>query len=48
MSVLWTSQDDNTVDSTTGLTPKQKKIVQSTWNVARKDPVGSGVTVMIM
>ncbi|OAD58225.1 Cytoglobin-2 [Eufriesea mexicana] len=38
--------DDNKVDSATGLTERQKKLVQNTWAVVRKDEVGSGIAVM--
>lgn len=40
------SSDDNRIDQATGLTEKQKKLVQNTWAVIRKDEVGSGVAVM--
>lgn len=40
------SSDDNRVDPATGLTERQKKLVQNTWAVIRKDEVGSGVAVM--
>ncbi|XP_076652825.1 globin 1 isoform X1 [Halictus rubicundus] len=38
--------DDNRVDEATGLTGRQKRLVQNTWAVIRKDEVGSGVAVM--
>ncbi|XP_031848710.1 globin 1 [Nomia melanderi] len=38
--------DDNRIDEATGLTEKQKKLVQNTWAVIRKDEVGSGIAVM--
>ncbi|XP_053975238.1 globin-like isoform X2 [Hylaeus anthracinus] len=40
------STDDNRIDQATGLTEKQKKLVQNTWAVIRKDEVGSGIAVM--
>ncbi|XP_076686489.1 globin-like [Andrena cerasifolii] len=41
------SSDENRIDQATGLTERQKKLVQNTWAVIRKDEVGSGVAVMI-
>ncbi|CAK9796751.1 unnamed protein product [Anthophora quadrimaculata] len=43
---LGISTDDNRIDQATGLTEKQKKLVQNTWAVIRKDEVGSGMAVM--
>ncbi|CAK9834328.1 unnamed protein product [Anthophora retusa] len=43
---LGISTDDNRIDQATGLTERQKKLVQNTWAVIRKDEVGSGVAVM--
>ncbi|XP_078043673.1 globin-like [Augochlora pura] len=43
---LGISSDDNRVDEATGLTGKQKKLVQNTWAVIRKDEVRSGIAVM--
>lgn len=40
------SSDDNRIDEATGLTEKQKKLVQNTWAVIRKDEVASGIAVM--
>ncbi|KAF3419978.1 hypothetical protein E2986_14097 [Frieseomelitta varia] len=40
------SSDDNRVDEATGLTERQKKLVQNTWAVVRKDEVASGIAVM--
>lgn len=40
------SSDENRVDPATGLTEKQKKLVQNTWGIIRKDEVGSGIAVM--
>ncbi|XP_043585650.1 cytoglobin-2-like [Bombus pyrosoma] len=40
------SSDDNKIDEATGLTEKQKKLVQNTWAVIRKDEVASGIAVM--
>ncbi|XP_076242699.1 cytoglobin-2-like [Calliopsis andreniformis] len=40
------SSDDNRIDQATGLTEKQKKLVQNTWAVIRKNEVASGVAVM--
>lgn len=37
---------DDRVDEATGLTEKQKKLVQNTWAILRKDPVATGVAVM--
>lgn len=39
-------ENDNKVDETTGLTMRQKKLVQNTWGTLRKNPVGTGVTLM--
>ena len=47
LKLFWTSNNDNAVDSATGLTARQKKLVQNTWAAVRKDPVSSGVAVMI-
>ncbi|XP_015434048.1 PREDICTED: globin [Dufourea novaeangliae] len=40
------SSNDNRIDQATGLTEKQKRLVQNTWAVVRKDEVGSGIAVM--
>lgn len=40
------SSDDSRVDEATGLTERQKKLVQNTWAVIRKDEVASGIAVM--
>ncbi|KAG6803880.1 globin 1 [Apis mellifera caucasica] len=40
------SSDDNRIDQATGLTERQKKLVQNTWAVVRKDEVASGIAVM--
>ena len=44
---FWNSGNDNIIDPAIGLTSRQKKIIQSTWAVVRKDPVASGLAVMI-
>lgn len=41
------SLDDNKLDEKTGMTGKQKKLVQNTWSVIRKDEVASGTAVML-
>ncbi|XP_029032222.1 globin 1 [Osmia lignaria lignaria] len=46
LRLLGISSDDNRIDQATGLTEKQKKLVQNTWSVIRKDEVRSGVLVM--
>lgn len=47
LRLFWGSaSDDNKVDPATGLTAKQKKIVQSTWATLRKNPVATGTTIM--
>ncbi|XP_017791067.1 PREDICTED: globin-like isoform X1 [Habropoda laboriosa] len=43
---LGITNDDNRIDQATGLTERQKKLVQNTWAVIRKDEVGSGIAVM--
>ena len=45
-SVLYGSSNDNAVDAKIGLTVKQKKIIQSTWAIVRKDPIANGVAIM--
>ncbi|XP_014210475.1 globin [Copidosoma floridanum] len=45
-SILWGSES-TAPDPATGLTARQKKIVQSTWAVVRKDPIVNGVAIMI-
>lgn len=39
--------DDNKLDEKTGMTEKQKRLVQNTWGIIRKDEVTSGVAVML-
>ncbi|XP_078041839.1 cytoglobin-2-like [Augochlora pura] len=39
--------DDNQLDEAIGLTERQKRLVQNTWAVIKKDQVSSGVAVMI-
>ncbi|XP_033337854.1 cytoglobin-2 [Megalopta genalis] len=39
--------EDNRLDEATGLTDRQKRLVQNTWTVIKKDQVNSGVAVMI-
>ncbi|XP_003707185.1 globin 1 [Megachile rotundata] len=46
LRLLGISSDDNRIDQATGLTEKQKKLVQNTWSIIRKDEVGAGVLVM--
>ncbi|XP_058798119.1 globin [Phymastichus coffea] len=46
LSLFWGSANDNVVDPATGLTGRQKKLVQSTWALCRKDPIASGVAIM--
>ncbi|XP_070166711.1 globin 1 [Polyergus mexicanus] len=39
--------DDSKVDEKIGMTEKQKRLVQNTWAIARKDEVSAGLAVMI-
>lgn len=39
--------NDSKVDEATGLTEKQKKLVQNTWAIIKKDQVASGCAVML-
>lgn len=39
-------QNDNKLDERTGMTGKQKKLVQNTWAIIRKDEISSGVAIM--
>lgn len=44
---LWgQSSMEDAVDPATGLTGREKKLVQSTWALVNKDPVASGVAIM--
>lgn len=38
---------DNKLDEKTGMTERQKRLVQHTWSIVRKDEVSSGVAVML-
>ncbi|XP_029169534.1 cytoglobin-2 [Nylanderia fulva] len=38
--------DDSKLDEKIGMTEKQKRLVQNTWAIARKDEVSAGVAVM--
>jgi len=40
-------QNDNKLDEKTGMTGKQKKLVQNTWVILRKDEISSGVAIML-
>lgn len=42
---FWTN--DSKVDEATGLTERQKKLVQNTWAIIKKDQVASGSAVML-
>lgn len=46
LSMLWNSSNDNVIDPVTNLSGKQKKLVQNTWSILKKDPVGTGVAIM--
>ncbi|CAL7936063.1 unnamed protein product [Xylocopa violacea] len=46
LSLFGLSSNDNRIDEATGLTDRQKKLVQNTWAPLRKDEVASGVAVM--
>lgn len=35
------------LDEKTGMTEKQKKLVQNTWTTVRKDEVSSGTAIML-
>ncbi|XP_012231019.1 hemoglobin subunit beta [Linepithema humile] len=39
-------QNDNKLDEKTGMTGKQKKLVQNTWASVRKDEISSGMAIM--
>lgn len=39
--------NDNKLDEKTGMTEKQKRLVQNTWNIVRKDEVSSGIAIML-
>lgn len=39
--------DDNKLDEKIGMTEKQKRLLQNTWAIARKDEVSAGVAIMI-
>ncbi|XP_034937440.1 cytoglobin-like [Chelonus insularis] len=43
---FWGHSNDDVVDSVTGLTGREIKLVQSTWAIVRKDPVASGIAIM--
>lgn len=46
-SAMSSNNNDQTVDPATGLTGRQKKLVQSTWAIVKKDPIANGVAIMI-
>ncbi|KAL7300188.1 globin [Trichogramma pretiosum] len=46
-SIFYGSSNENVIDPATGLTGRQKKLVQSTWSVVRKEPIANGVAIMI-
>ena len=39
--------NDNKLDEKLGLTEKQKKLVQNTWAIVRKDEVSVGVALLL-
>ncbi|EZA60245.1 hypothetical protein DMN91_010510 [Ooceraea biroi] len=41
------ASEANKVDGRTGMTEKQKRLVQNTWAIVRKDEVSSGVAIML-
>jgi hypothetical protein len=41
------AREDNKLDERTGMTEKQKRLVQNTWAIIRKDEVSSGVAIML-
>lgn len=47
LSLLWGSTNNNSTDPVTGLTSRQKKLIQNTWGIVRKDLNLAGVTIMI-
>ncbi|XP_015109832.1 globin [Diachasma alloeum] len=48
-SKIWGhSGTDDTVDPSTGLTGREKRLVQSTWSIVSRDPVASGVAIMTL
>lgn len=47
MSLFWGSANDNVLDPATGLTGRQKKLVQNMWAIVRKEPIPNGVAIMI-
>lgn len=46
MRLLGLAAGEDKLDEATGLTLRQKKLVQGTWAAIRKDELGSGVAVM--
>ncbi|XP_011497852.1 PREDICTED: globin [Ceratosolen solmsi marchali] len=46
-SLFWSSSNDSAVDPGIGLTARQKKLVQNTWAIVRKDPIVNGMAIMI-
>ncbi|OXU22325.1 hypothetical protein TSAR_012070 [Trichomalopsis sarcophagae] len=47
VSLFWGSANDNVLDPATGLTGRQKKLVQNMWAVVRKEPIPNGVAIML-
>ncbi|XP_008546778.1 globin [Microplitis mediator] len=43
---IWGHSNEDAVDPVTGLSGREIKLVQSTWAIASKDPVGSGIAIM--
>lgn len=43
---IWGQPDDGTIDPGTGLTGREKRLVQSTWAIVYKDPLASGIAIM--
>ncbi|KAG8190591.1 hypothetical protein JTE90_017856 [Oedothorax gibbosus] len=47
LSWLWTPAGHDVPDPVTGLTPRQKKIVQNTWKIVRADSKKNGILIFM-
>ncbi|XP_015600849.1 globin [Cephus cinctus] len=46
VSYFWGNTNDAVIDSATGLSGKEKRLVQESWAIIRKNPVDAGVAIM--
>lgn len=48
MGHIISSQPSNEPDPVTGLTPKEKKLVQQSWALVQKDTLTNGVALFVL